>query len=183
MNYKLRRIQDHDLEMIMNWRMSPEVTKYMNTDPVLTMEKQREWLQHINKDDSVEHWLITVDDIPVGVICLEDLDKIKKTTSWGYYVGEKKYRSIQLAISLEMSLYDYVFEVLGLETINSTAFSANTGVIHLHKLCGCRRMTETKGEVEKGGVKYDVTHLSLSRQEWFEYRAGKNYAKIDFNID
>ena len=36
MSITLREIREEDLEMIMNWRMDPEVTRYMNTNPRLT---------------------------------------------------------------------------------------------------------------------------------------------------
>ena len=44
MGINLRTIRDDDLEMIMNWRMRPDITKYMNTNPKLTLEGQRKWL-------------------------------------------------------------------------------------------------------------------------------------------
>lgn len=39
MSLELRKIKRDDLEMIMNWRMDPDVTKYMYTDPKLSIEK------------------------------------------------------------------------------------------------------------------------------------------------
>ena len=47
---KARKIKEEDLEMIMNWRMSPEVTKYMTTDPKLTLDGQKKWLRKINEN-------------------------------------------------------------------------------------------------------------------------------------
>ena len=37
----LREIAEEDLELIMKWRMSEDVTKYMNTNPKLTIEDQK----------------------------------------------------------------------------------------------------------------------------------------------
>lgn len=37
-NARCRLIKPDDLEMIMDWRMRPEITRYMNTDPKLTIE-------------------------------------------------------------------------------------------------------------------------------------------------
>lgn len=182
MNYKLREIREADLEMIMNWRMKPEITRYMNTDPKLTMETQKKWFSSLKDNKTVRYWLFLTDDVPAGVINLSDLDLERKTTSWAYYIAEKKSRSIETAISLEMSLYDYVFDVLGLEEIHNEIFSLNKGVIKLHQLCGCRKIKEVKEAVEKNGIKYDITYLSLSRQEWLEYRKGKDYVKISFDI-
>lgn len=45
----LRKIKENDLENIIEWRMMPQVTKYMYTDPILTLEEQKIWLAKIEK--------------------------------------------------------------------------------------------------------------------------------------
>jgi len=160
--------------------MLPEVTTYMNTDPKLTIELQRKWFHSLERKHNVKYWVIEVGEMPAGLICLIDIDYEKKNTSWGYYVGEKSLRSMQLAISLELSLYDYVFEKLGLEEIHGEVFTLNEGVIKLHQLCGCQITKIVEGEVSKGGKKYDVTHLSLTRETWEQNKSTHRYEKIKF---
>ena len=43
----LRAITKKDLEKIMHWRMDPDITRYMNTDPKLTLEGQKKWFSSI----------------------------------------------------------------------------------------------------------------------------------------
>ena len=74
MNVTLRDIREDDLENIIRWRSDPEITKFMNTDPVLTLEGQREWLLSMHDDLSKRHWLIEVDGEACGVIQLIDID-------------------------------------------------------------------------------------------------------------
>lgn len=181
MSFSVRPIIENDLEMIMNWRISPEVTRYMNTNPKLTIEGQRKWFYSLKEKDDVKYWIIEVDGAPAGVINLADIDYEKKNTSWGYYVGEKTLRSMQLAISLELSLYDYVFEKLDLDEVHGEVFTLNGGVIKLHQLCGCQIAKIVKGEVDKEGVKYDVTHLSLTRSIWEQNKSKYRYEKIEFS--
>ena len=57
---KLRRINDGDLELIMNWRMRPDITRFMNTDPVLTLEGQRKWLRRVESDPDLLYRLILI---------------------------------------------------------------------------------------------------------------------------
>ena len=45
MSIHLREIREEDLELIMQWRMDPDITRYMNTDPKLTPEGQRKWFR------------------------------------------------------------------------------------------------------------------------------------------
>lgn len=176
----LRRITEDDLEMIMNWRMSDSVTRYMNTDPKLTFEGQRKWLKSVNEDCSIRYWLVEVDDTPVGVINLTDIDWENGSTSWGYYIGEERRRSLKLAIALEMSLYDYCFDILRLNEVHNEVFKLNEGVWKLHVACGCRITKDVQGEIEKNGIRYDIIHLSMDRDRWEEIRHNKKYEKVNF---
>ena len=59
MEFTVRNVVESDLEKIMNWRMSPEVTTYMNTNPKLTMEKQRKWFEALKNQDIAKYfWII-----------------------------------------------------------------------------------------------------------------------------
>ena len=53
---RLRRITEQDLFMIMNWRMSPEVTEYLYTDPQLTLEQQRKWYEENEGNDAIIYY-------------------------------------------------------------------------------------------------------------------------------
>lgn len=176
----VRAIEEQDLEMIMNWRMDKDITRYMNTDPVLTLEGQKEWLAAQKAKDDVQYWMIEVDSIPAGVINLAEIDWKNGSCSWGYYIGEKKLRSLKLALSLEMSLYDYIFDTLGLTELHGGIFSLNTGVIKMHEACGSSIVREVKGEVIKNGIAYDMTYMRITADTWHKIRQKKKYEKISF---
>ena len=178
----LREIAEEDLELIMKWRMSEDVTKYMNTNPKLTIEGQKKWLSSTRNRNDVRNWIIEVEGVPAGLINLINIDWKKKTTSWGYYIGEKHLRSLKLAISLEMSLYDYCFDVLDFKEVNSETFKENTGVWKLHIACGCSIAKEVAGEIEKEGKQFDVMHMTIRKEDWLSIRESKKYESIDFDI-
>lgn len=180
MSVTLRPIEETDLEDIMRWRMDEDITRYMNTNPKLTLAGQKVWLQGIRANTDVRYWLIEVDGKPAGVINLTGLDNPEGNLGWAYYMGEKKLRSIQTALSLEMSMYDYVFDVLGKKAVYGDVFSLNKGVIQLHKLCGCEIVEERKDCVWKEGVWYDVTFMRMTAENWLSIRDTKKYEKIAF---
>lgn len=180
MSVTLREIRESDLENIMRWRMDPEITKYMNTNPKLTMEGQIKWLASIKENPDVQYWMILVDGKEAGVINLTGLTNPGGELGWAYYVGEKSLRSIMTALSLEMSMFDYIFDELGKNAIYSDVFSLNQGVIKLHLLCGCEIVEELKGHVTKEGVSYDVTYTRMTKEIWASIRHTKKYEKIIF---
>ena len=180
MGVTLRPIQESDLENIMRWRMDEEITRYMNTNPKLTLEGQKEWLEQLRVNEDVQYWVIEVQKQPAGVINLTGLTNPKGELGWAYYVGEKKLRSLKTALSLEMSMYDYVFDTLQKKAVYSDVFTLNQGVIQLHKLCGCEIVEEKKAHVSKEGIYYDVTFMRMTDELWKKKREGKKYEKILF---
>lgn len=179
MQIVLRRLTEADLEKTMRWRMDPDITRYMNTDPVLTLEGQKKWFQRISRDETVRYWMIVVDGEDAGVINLADMDYEKKESNWGYYVGEKKLRSLKLSLTLEWNLYDYVFDVLGFQRLYNEVLSANEGVVKLHVMCGSKIDAIYPEHVEKNGVKYDVTAISITAEEWAAKKVSFKYDRIE----
>lgn len=180
MGVTLREIREEDLERIMSWRMDPDITRYMNTDPKLTPEEQRKWYEAVKNNADVRYWMILVDGTPAGVINLTGLKDPEGNLGWAYYVGEKKLRSIKTALSLEMSMYDYAFDALKKKAVYGDIFTLNQGVIQLHKLCGCEIVEEKKAHVCKNGVFYDVTFMRMTAERWHSIRADKRYERIAF---
>ena len=180
MSVTLREIREDDLEQIMRWRMDPDITRYMNTNPKLTLEGQKKWFAAICGNTDVLYRMILVDGQPAGVINLTGLDNPDGNLGWAYYMGEKRLRSIQTALSLEMSMYDFCFDVLKKTAVYGDIFTLNAGVIQLHKLCGCEVVEEKKHHVCKEGVWYDVTFMRMTAERWSEIRGTKKYEKISF---
>lgn len=182
MSVTLRDIREDDLERIMNWRMAEEITRYMNTNPKLTLEGQVKWLASVQNNSDVRYWLIEIDGEPAGVLNLTGLDKPDGNLGWAYYVGEKRLRSLKTALALEMSMYDHALITLGKKAVYSDVFTLNEGVIQLHKLCGCEVVEERKNAVEKEGVWYDVTYMRMTAENWVKLRESKKYERIVFPV-
>ncbi len=166
----------------MRWRMDEDITRYMNTNPQLTLERQKKWLTSIRENEDVRYWVIEVDGMPAGVINLTGLTNPEGDLGWAYYVGEKKLRSMKTALSLEMSMYDYAFDRLQKRAVYGDVFTLNQGVIALHKLCGCEIVEEKKNHVCKEGVYYDVTFMRMTAERWNQIRDEKKYEKIVFDV-
>ena len=178
--YACRPLEATDLEAVMNWRMLPHVTKYMNTDPALTLEGQARWFERVSSMGKLYYWVIHVDGAPCGVINLSDVDLTNKRCAWGYYVAEKKLRSFELAMALEMSLYDYAFDGLGLNKVTGESFSVNAVAIKMHELCGCKTEGVLRQHIFKNGQFYDVCVQSMLAEDWRGIRGGFNYQRIEF---
>jgi hypothetical protein len=179
MGIKLRKIKEKDLKMIMDWRTSPHITKYMYTDPNLTLEKQKKWFNNILNSEKVIYWVISCDNNDVGLLNLYDIDYKNKKCGWAYYIADKNFRGKGLSKNLELNLYKFVFETLGLNKLWCEVFSFNDKVIILHKLYGSEKEAIFKDHIYKNGEFHDVVRLAILKNKWFKIKDNYNFENID----
>ncbi|MGN0438102.1 MAG: UDP-4-amino-4,6-dideoxy-N-acetyl-beta-L-altrosamine N-acetyltransferase [Lachnospiraceae bacterium] len=176
----LRPIKENELNMIMNWRMMPEITKYMYTDPVLTEESQKKWFDSLKTRKDIITFMIEVDSVPCGILNITDIDYTNKRCSWGYYIAIKEKRSLSLAMALEWNLYDYVFNVLNMNKLVGEIFSFNKAIIRIHQMCGSEIEGVLKQHIYKNGEFFDVTVTSILKENWNELKNKHPYERIVF---
>lgn len=166
MSVELRKILREDLELIANWRMSPEVTKYMYTDPIITKDSQLKWYQSITKDKTVKYWIIEFNKIKIGVLYLINIDIINKRCNWGYYIGNPSFRGKGIARLLECNIYDYVFFELGLNKLCCEVLAFNEKVVKIHEKYGSEVEGLLKKHILKKGKYYDVVTMGITKDKW-----------------
>lgn len=179
-NVSLRKINEKDLEMIMNWRMSPEVSKYMYTDPELTLEEQKKWLVKINADLTCKYWIINVNNFDIGVLGLTDIDFANKRCSWIWYIGEVNYRGIGIAQLVQCNVHDYIFYELGLNRLYSEVIASNLRNIKAYEKLGYLVEGILKEHIYKNGEFYDVAMCGITKDRWDTIKCNYNYKKITF---
>ncbi len=187
-NARCRKITDDDLERLMHWRMMPEITKYMNTDPTLTMEGQRAWYRRIQEDEKKKldqgrmgfYWLLEVDNVPSGFVSLVNIEEKHKRLHTGVYIAVKSKRSLRLAIDIQWNLYDYAFDVLGMNKVCEEVFAENVAVNRLLDICGSKREGVIRSHIYKNGQYFDVVTRGILKEEWEEKRKTLQYNLIEF---
>lgn len=181
MDIRLRRMVESDMENVMNWRMNPEVTKYMYTDPKLTLESQLKWFAKVDADETCKYFIIVVDEVPIGVLAIIDIDEANHRCSWIWYIGEDGYRGKGIAKKIQLNLYDYVFYEMGMHRLWSNILSFNTHEItRVHEACGYVVEGVQKGHIYKNGEYLDVVLMGINIDRWEEIKDQFDYPKIEF---
>jgi len=171
-----RKIREEDLEIIMRWRMAPNITKFMTTDPKLTIEKQYEWFEKIQAEEDTFYWIFEVDSEPSGLVSLTRWDKHNSIIRTGAYIAEKKARTLQNIVDMNMNLFCYAMETLKVNKLTIDVLSNNKSQIQWAKRVGATQEGILRQEIKKNGEYYDVYLLSILSDEW---EGIKN--KISFN--
>lgn len=159
-----RQLTEADLEMVMTWRVSPDVTRFMVSDPEYNIDNQRRWFQKISGDKTCKYWIIQMDQTPIGVINLVDIDETHRRCSIGYYIGEAKHRSIGFMIP--PYIYNYVFNVLKMHKIFGEVLAGNDNLLKMHKIHGWREVGFWKDHVYKYGSFHNVHLVELMATDW-----------------
>lgn len=178
LNIEFRAIQECDLETIMNWRMQPDITQYMNTDPQLTLEDQKRWYQHIMQQKDEYYWIIIVDNVKVGVASLVSPDLSSRQIHTGVYIAVKEKRSLRLILDIQWNLYAYAFDQLHYNKVCEEVFSLNKPVLRILDMCGSKTEGELRQHVFKNGQYYDVTIRGILHDEWDAMKPSLKYNVI-----
>lgn len=178
MQLSLRKIRKEQLEMIMKWRIKPNITCNLYTDPVLTLEIQKKWFKKINNDSSLRYWIIHYEDTPIGLLWLYGIDQVNKRCEWGYFIGEDDFRGRGLARTLECNIYDYVFNVMNLNKLHCEVFAFNEKVVSIHKKFGSDIEGVLKQHIYKQGKFFDIVCMGIIAEKWKNIKCNYQYEKI-----
>lgn len=174
----LRNLVEKDQKMIKDWRMMPEVTKYMYTDPVITEESQKIWFRSIKYDQTVKYWIINYDDKDIGLLNINNIDNKNLRCDWAYYIADESMRGKGIGKLIECNIYDYLFYTLNLRKVCCEVFAFNKKVIMLHEKFGAEIEGIRKKHIYKNGKEYDIVEMAILKEKWNQIRKNYDYEKM-----
>ena len=158
------KMRPEHLEMIMNWRTKPEVSRYMFTDIEADIESQQRWYARITSDDSCRHWVIDYRGKSIGLLALTDIDRVKKQASTVFYIGEPEYSMVSPFVLAY--LYNHAFFKMGLEKLHAAVMEGNDNMMKFHRLHGFRHVETKEKHIEKYSRRHDVEVFELTMENW-----------------
>lgn len=180
MNIQLRKIEEKDLELLRQWRMKDNVTKYMFTDPKISMEEQRVWYHKISNDTSRLDLTINVDEKVIGHYYITDIDANKKECQVGFYIGDDHYRGKGIYKSVQIAINRFIIRTLGFGKIIIYSFAENPNCKQYHDL----EFIEDESKSYKY-IKNNKEHLIkcyvLSKDGFVDILDENNNVKIYYN--
>lgn len=159
-----REVGIDDASLILTWRMSNRVTKFMNTDVIYDLEAQKRWLLSCYDKSHYYHWIILHDDKPVGLINLADFSENESTTSWGFYIGVDDL--LGYGAFIPPYFYNFLFYKLLVNKIQVEVFFNNVTVIGLHQLHGYIFTPSSDRVITKNGKEVLLVSMCLDKANW-----------------
>ena len=177
-----RKIRECDLEMIMNWRLSPDITKFMNTNPQLTIDKQKKWFEKISKENDSFYRVVFSGEKPCGLVSLVGWDKNNNVIHSGVYIAEKDCRSLKNILDMNMNLFAYAIEILKVNKIAMEILQNNIGQLNWIVRFGAKKEGVLRQAIMKNGQYYDLHLFSILSSEWPEILNRIKFDRIDIEL-
>ncbi len=174
MSISFREVETDDARMILDWRVSPQVSKYMITDIPYDIEMQRKWIESIYTRSDYYTWVVLYDNVPIGCINIQDFDFANSQTSWGFYKGASGFPGVGSMIL--PFLYNWLFLVVGIQNISTMVFYENVKAMNLYLKYGHTLIPEKDRIIHKYGREMLLATLSLSQQTWDREKYAKSIA-------
>ena len=157
---------DTDTQMrVREIRNETNVRKWMYTDHEIGANEHLGWINRLKKDDHRIVFVVLDDrQSPLGVVSVDAIDRNHNKADWAFYLSETSRGG--LGSALELSVIDFVFEVLGLEKLNCEVIEGNDPVVKMHKGFLFREEGFRRSNVVKDGVRVGVHFLGLTKADW-----------------
>lgn len=175
-----REIKISDAETILNWRTSERVTKFMNTDIKYDLTQQVKWLHKSFYIPTFYHWIIQYGGKDVGLLNFIDWQQDKKTTSWGFYIGEEEALGIGGLVA--PYFYNFAFEFLRVNKILAEVFYNNIDLINLHLKQGYSFNIKKSHIIKKNGQEIVVLGMLLEKNVFKQSKFSRLKTEFPINL-
>lgn len=136
----LEEVQPKYFPYIIEWRNNPENNRFLNQPFKLTIELQTKWYEEKYLMDMTQGLFVALDkknDVPFATIGWTDYNSDKKICIAGrLLVGNLLYRgSLEWKNAVKLA-NDYLYYILGVETVYAHIVKENTASIKWHEKWG-----------------------------------------------
>lgn len=128
MKVSIRKFKIEDIPNKVKWINDKDNNKYLHYNLPLEQKETEKWFKdnkdNINRYDAI----IEVDNKPVGIIGLLNIDYIKKQSEYYITIGESSYKGRNIAFKASELLLDYAFKKINLQKVYLYTEQENIGM-------------------------------------------------------
>lgn len=160
----IREVQPEDLLMILRWRNSPDVRKFMLSQHEITMEEHLDWYAHTSKDSTRR--LLIVESSENGHLGYVQFSNVSVggIADWGFYRAPEAPSGS--GVKLGSAALTYAFEELQVHKVCGQALHRNSVSIAFHLRMGFVREGIVREPCRLDNTYYSLVCFGLLNQEW-----------------
>lgn len=178
----LREVRLSDKEKMLSWRNSDNVRPYMYNDHLIQEDEHSKWFDRMLYDSTKKYWIIELENSPVGVVNLTNIDTNNESCDWAFYIFDPNTRGKGVGSFVEKYILKYVFEELGLEKLNCEVLETNSNVVKMHQKFGFVQEGFFRNAIKKNNKLIGIHRLSMLRSEYLQSIKEKTPIERDLEI-
>jgi UDP-4-amino-4,6-dideoxy-N-acetyl-beta-L-altrosamine N-acetyltransferase len=167
----LRPLEESDAAQVLDWRNRSEVSRWMYTDHTITPDEHARWIERVIADDSYRYWIMLVDETPVGLVGLYDIDRRNRRCVWAFYIAEDAARGKGVGSFVEYEMLRVVFDELELNKLCCEVIVGNEPVKGMHESFGFKSEGVFRQHYVKSSGPVDIYCLAMLKEEWLAERS------------
>ncbi len=156
-------LKEEDIELVRQWRNSPQIVKRYEYREYITPEMQKEWFKSISNLNNF-YFVIIYQDEKIGVINVKNIDWKNKTLESGIFIADEKWWNTFVPSIVSIILTEMFFTIFGWDYYSAHILKTNLQAIQYNKNLGYE-LCEGQEDVEN--------QLYIIRREVFEEKSKK----------
>ena len=159
--------RDH-LELLRNWRNSPDVSRHFIYRDLISSKQQEEWYRNVSESGTGFYWIIMVGERAVGLTDVKNIEWHRKTGESGIFIAIPEYRNLIVPLDSIVTRVDYCFNELPLVRLTGQILAHNSKALALSCLVGFIEVGESNQEIR--GERVTVKHVELTKAAYSKRR-------------
>jgi len=168
-DFGLRKINNNDLSLILEWRNSERIRKNMYTEHIISWEEHKAWYERLQEVMEDIYLVFEYKNIPIGLVYFTDIDNYNGTSFWGFYIGDCSAPRVSGAIMGFLGA-EYAFSKINIRKLCGETFASNEGGKNFHIRLGFKEEGYFVKHVFKKEKYENVFRFALFSDEWHEKR-------------
>ena len=165
MNCYLRPLDDKHLDLVLKWRNSDRVRKYMFNDNIIAYKEHIQWYNRIKSGDTEQNLIFFLNTHPMGLVSIKEIDHQHRHCVWGFYIGEDDAPKGS-GLALGYLGLKYCVNELKLNKVSGEVLAGNVASKKLHEKLGFVQEGFLRKHILKGDVFHDIVRYGLLLEDW-----------------
>jgi RimJ/RimL family protein N-acetyltransferase len=173
----LRAIEKADLPMMREMLNDPEMENFVVgwAFPISEFQQEQWYLNHIEDRHNLRFIVETVDDGPLGIATLTDIDWKNRCAMHGMKLANKSHRGRGIGTDTVMALMRYAFDELQLHRLDGCWFDENTASKNMYLKCGWKVEGCKRAYIYKQGHYRDLMETGILASDYYELIQKNHY--------
>jgi UDP-4-amino-4,6-dideoxy-N-acetyl-beta-L-altrosamine N-acetyltransferase len=159
----LRPMEDGDLEQILQWRNHPNISRYMYTKHLISLEEHRAWFERVSVDQTRRLLVYEKEGQRLGYVQFSGIQE-NGSAYWGIYAAINAPKGT--GRELGRAALTYGFDHLLLHKISSQVIEFNERSVVFHLSVGFVKEGLLREQFFDGIGHHSVVCFGLLRNDW-----------------